>query len=315
MNFKTIIKSVQIVILSLMVLNPTLVIAQTKSSSTEVPTYRGVQGSIKQYLCTPSASADGHDLERCINKLYRFGISFGAIALVFFIVLAGYMYISGGESGKTKAKGMIQNALVGMGLLLGSYVLLSFINPALVVLKPIQPPIFIASDFPSCEDVGFGDQCMLPDGSHAISNGTGGGTKINPCKSALVKVKSKGINVYFGKDPVICPGLLDKMAQFDQAMKSARLTWGVTATVEGDHKDACHKSGTSETGTCFDMDVPTASANPGQWEQTCKLLKQVGLNLIVNETKVDTDIAPSCGKKLRYETSKGDSLHINYADG
>jgi hypothetical protein len=146
-------------VLGLLAANPSLAVAQTTTNTNY--TYSGVQGSIEQYLCTPSANADGHDLERCVNKLYRFGIAFGAIALVFFLVVAGYVYMTGGESAKSRAKGIVQNALVGIGLLLGSYVILSFINPSLVVFKPIQPPIFTTDELPDCEALGFGSNCTV----------------------------------------------------------------------------------------------------------------------------------------------------------
>lgn len=155
------------VLIGLIFVNPTLVLAQTPTAvgtpvnGINTPKYQGVDSSITQFLCTPSATPDGHDLERCVNKLYRFGIAFGAIALVFFLVFAGYMYISGGETGKTRAKGIVQNALVGIALLMGSYVILSFINPNLTIIKPIQPPIFNASDIPSCAEIGFGDDCVV----------------------------------------------------------------------------------------------------------------------------------------------------------
>lgn len=309
--------------LNFVLFNPGLVLAQNSNlpittnnnsaaaGASNLPQYnRGVDTSIQAFLCAPSG--DGNDLARCINRVYRFGVAFGAIALVFFLVWAGYMYMLGGETQKAKAKGMIQNSFLGMGLLLGSYVLLRFINPNLVTFKPIQPPIFTA-ELPSCAQVGLGEDCILAGGQVGVGNGSGGGTAITPCKQPLVKVKSAGINVYFGKDPVICPGLLNKIKEFDSLMKASRLVWGVTATVEGGHRDRCHTAGTDESGTCFDMDVPTASSNAAQWEQTCKHLRAVGLTLIVNETH--TDEAPSCGKKDRYPTSRGDSLHINYAEG
>lgn len=138
---------------------------------TELPVYNaGVDRSIQDYLCTPSQPADGHDLERCVNRLYRFGISAGALVLVFLIIYAGYIYITSDESGKTKAKGYIKNSLTGMGILLGSYVLLNFINPSLVTFKPIQPPIFNAADLPKCEELGLGINCTIGEGESVAGN-------------------------------------------------------------------------------------------------------------------------------------------------
>ncbi len=182
----------------------------------EVPKYGGVQDSIAQFLCTPSeGAADGKDLERCINKMYRFGISFGGIALVFFLVFAGYMYIMGGESGKTKAKGIVQNALVGIAILLGTYVLLGFINPNLLIFKSIQPPIFNAGSLPKCDAVGLGQQCVLPGGGVATGDGQGGGTPVG-------SVNGKGLE---GKKVFIFGDSLTKgfAAQLQTQVKMAKL--------------------------------------------------------------------------------------------
>lgn len=138
------------------------------------PTYSGVEGSIEKYLCTPTESTLGGSLFSCITKFYRFGVAFGAIALVFFVVLAGYLYISGGEGSKAKGKSIFTAALTGMIIILSSYVLLGFINPELTKIKPIQPPIFSASSLPKCSDVGYGQNCVLPSGG--VYNPSGGGT-------------------------------------------------------------------------------------------------------------------------------------------
>jgi len=146
----------------------------TPASSTGLPEYKGVEDSIRAYLCTPD-NATETVLFECVNKLYRFGIAFGAIALVFFLVLAGYSYMLGGETGKQKGKSIFLSALTGMGIILTSYILLSFINPDLVKFKPITPPQF-KTDLPGCEKVTAGVTCTLPDGTIGIGDGRGGGT-------------------------------------------------------------------------------------------------------------------------------------------
>ncbi len=143
------------------------------SGPVEVPEYGGVEDSIKQYLCVPDSSNLGTALYTCVTKLYRFGIAFGAIALVFFVVFAGYVYITGGEAAKEKGKGIILSAVTGMAIILSSYVLLSFINPYLVKIRPIQPPIFSASNLPKCDVVGLGVNCILPTGQVNYPGGSG----------------------------------------------------------------------------------------------------------------------------------------------
>lgn len=133
----------------------------------DLPQYnQGVDQSIKEYLCTPSENPleQGTAVYDCIGRLYRFSLTAGAVVLVFFVVLAGYLYITGGETGKGKAKNILLSAVTGMGILLGSYALLNFINPQLVEIRTIQPPIFSAPNLPSCEAVGFGERCITSDG-------------------------------------------------------------------------------------------------------------------------------------------------------
>ncbi len=151
----------------------------------ELPVYNaGVDKSIQDYLCTPQGN--GTDLFDCVDRLYRFGISAGAIMVVFFIVYAGYIYITGGEASKTKAKQTIYSALTGLAIMLGSFVLLNFINPNLTKIKPIQPPIFSALDLPSCEEIGFAEKCIISTGGSAgqvVNPSTGsGGAGAGSCK-------------------------------------------------------------------------------------------------------------------------------------
>lgn len=141
----------------------------------ELPKYSGVEDSIRQYLCTPEAAGQADTiLADCIGKLYRFSIAFGSIALVFFFVIAGYMYITGGEAGKQKGKSVFISALTGMAIILLSYLLLAFINPDLTKFKPINPPVFSDPGLPTCEQIGYTEQCTLPGGG-TYNPGTGGG--------------------------------------------------------------------------------------------------------------------------------------------
>ncbi len=178
-------------------MQPVIVQAQLKpepaTSVLNAPQYtgHGVDESIKEYLCTPESGEPGTVLYDCIKKIYRFGVAFGAIALVFFIVLAGYFYLTGGESAKEKGKSIFLSALTGMVVILSSYVLLGFINPDLVKIKPIQPPIFSANDLPKCEDIGYGANCVLPDGQVYSAGGTTPQGERGQCTAANLSQCSK----------------------------------------------------------------------------------------------------------------------------
>ncbi len=131
---------------------------------------------------TAISSPSGNDLVQCVNKLYRFAAVIGSFAAVFFIALAGYHYILGGESSKEKAKTLVSSVVAGLVIIFASFLLLKFINPDLIKFKTIQPPQFgPIADLPPCSDprIGLGDKCALPSASGTVAgvgNGQGGGT-------------------------------------------------------------------------------------------------------------------------------------------
>ncbi len=315
-----------LVLLSLSLLNPSLAIAATTGTTTTTtkpattattppattqstdtvtgaPEYKNVDVSVEEYLCTPSEKADGHDLERCVNKLYRFGIAFGAIALVFFLVLAGYFYITGGESGKAKGKGIVQNALVGMALLVGSYVLLAFINPNLVAFKPIQPPIFSADELPACDEIGFEDDCVVlnPDGSSTTVST--GGAKVACPGGKIVSAKSLGLKTKQA-DEQICEEFAKILLQ--AVPKLSGLDWRITDTIGSGHLSMCHKAGNAYSGTCADIGLTTKTT--AGWNQVCKAMKEAGLSP-VNEAD---NAASDCPKYGTYSTTTGQHIHVNW---
>jgi hypothetical protein len=305
------IKKIIIITFLLFVLNPVLVYAQpagvppaassTTTATTGLPEYSGVESSIKDYLCTPSEPADGKDLERCINRLYRFGITIGAIALVLIIVFAGYMYITGGETGKGKAKGMIMNALVGMAILLGSFVLLYFINPSLVAFRPIQPPIFDAADLPSCEEIGFEDDCLATD-EDAAADAVAPGTKI-ACPDGVINFEKSVVPSSGSNTTKICKSLMEKLKQLHAKHKIT-----VTSTIrDANAESLCHRSGNQMSGTCADL-----VTNSGDWAGLCKAVKEVGGLLFINESATS---GSECGRFVKTKYWSGAHLHVMLGSG
>jgi hypothetical protein len=171
-------------------------LTNTNTVLAETSTYqnKGVQDTIKQYLCTPTdVSKDKnskevgattgmgstsevvtgrnlnpvgnsnsqaqqqqseiqynsgannnarYDLYDCINKVYRFAIAVGSVFAVFFIVIAGYLYMSSDGSSESvdKAKSIIASSITAMVILFSGYILLKEINPDLIAFQNIQPP-------------------------------------------------------------------------------------------------------------------------------------------------------------------------------
>ncbi len=79
-----------------------------------------------------------------LNGMMKILISLGAVLAVLLIVIGGFQYItSASEGGKGSAKERIENALIGLAILLGSYLILNTINPDLVntqlIVQQIAP--------------------------------------------------------------------------------------------------------------------------------------------------------------------------------
>ena len=138
--------------------------AQCQGNSCKNP----ISTQIEQYLCAPTAvitsqtsntntmftgmdktqqeaaakNANAGDLYKCINQLYKFAIVIASVVGVFFIVIAGYIYMSsnGEQESVTKAKDIMTSTITALVILLAGYVLLKAINPDLIQFQPIQPP-------------------------------------------------------------------------------------------------------------------------------------------------------------------------------
>jgi hypothetical protein len=302
-------------LLALTILNPALVMAQTPTpaSGNALPAYSGVEGSIKEFLCTPAATPQGMDLANCINKMYRFGIAIGGIALVFFLVVAGYMYITGGETGKQKGKAVLRNALVGMAILLGSYLLLGFVNPELTRFKPINPPVFNDPKLPgSCEDIGLPADCIVPTDPTENENQTPGSptNRYANCTSGLVPVA--GIPKQAGAT-TICSALLDKVkvafATFRQQNPGYYAV--ATSTVRNWGQSDCHYSNKPVTGNCVDTVLRTSAgakvpSTNQAWGALCRVYLGMGMDL-ANESGGNF---PGCRPARNYGSTTGNNIHV-----
>src|SRR3989338_829662 len=88
------------------------------------------------------------DLGAYIRIVYRWAVPFAAILAVVVIMVAGLMWIvSGAADQKATAQQWIRNALIGLLLALGSYVILQTINPDLVALR--LPRAYIVRQIPA----------------------------------------------------------------------------------------------------------------------------------------------------------------------
>jgi hypothetical protein len=134
----------------------------------------GVDKQIRDYLCTPETVPESQTsilnglgsgpttfqagaaqnnnnsgiLFKCINQIYKFAIVLASVIGVFFIVIAGYLYMSSGGDSESvsKAKDILVTTISGIVILLVGYILLKALNPDLIEFHSIQPPTVVLND-------------------------------------------------------------------------------------------------------------------------------------------------------------------------
>lgn len=75
-----------------------------------------------------------------VNLAYNWLVGAVGILVVLSLMYGGVLWLTSGGSGSniSKAQDIIRNALIGLGLVLGSYFILFTINPELVELRPVR---------------------------------------------------------------------------------------------------------------------------------------------------------------------------------
>jgi len=77
-------------------------------------------------------------LAQYISAMYRLLIGFATVAAAVMLVWGGFKYMLNPISGQIQYKDTIQNAIIGLILVLGTYVILANVNPATTGLKPLE---------------------------------------------------------------------------------------------------------------------------------------------------------------------------------
>lgn len=283
----------------------------TVFAADSLPAYRGVSDQIKQYLCAPTdASNDANgtnsassDLYKCINQLYKFAIALGGTIAVFFVVVAGYIYMSadGNQESLDKAKDILTSSITAMVILLGGYLLLKAINPDLIEFKQIQPPSV------KFDTTGWNDWQTSKN-----SEGTGGGNKavINttgitgcsmPCgdytKEGLIgnNTQKPGANTFLSQS------LVDKLKNMQKTDPNFIINEAFPPTV--DHSSACHFN-----GTC--VDIGSTNSTPAELDKLCQAAKNAGLNILNEYGKYKASDFKVCPAPQTYSTTTGGHLHL-----
>lgn len=113
------------------------------------------------------------------NKLFAFSLSIGAILAVVMIVWGGYLYMfKDSFAAKLNAKEKITNAVIGLLLLLGIYLILYQINPDILKLNITFPKSSGNSAGQSTPQSG---QNPFVDPNQNIDINSGGTQGLSPC--------------------------------------------------------------------------------------------------------------------------------------
>lgn len=134
------------------------------------------------------------DIGAYISAGYNYLLGIGVTLTIIFLMIGGVQYlVSGGASeGITKAKTRMKNAVIGLVLLLGAYVILFTINPNLVRLEVPRLPLVKNLTF-----VGEGDNCGALE-NEGFKIDTKGKAKVCGQEGELTE-GPPGVNVVAGK--------------------------------------------------------------------------------------------------------------------
>jgi hypothetical protein len=247
-------------------------------AQTPSPTYSGVESSITTYLCNPLAGGNGV-LYQCINQIYKFAIIVASVMGVFFIVIAGYVYMSaeGNSESTTKAKDILTTTITALVILFAGYALLYTINPDLVqfhgnTLQPVNiaaPTVTTTGNAPSGQCIG----CV-----NLASNGI-------PTQNSTIQAT---------------PAVLSKL----QALKSQPSLSGVSWAVSSAYDYRPTPTDCHNTGACADLVVKPD--NVSNWSSLCQAITAVGFSKVLNEAIT----APNCPTNITYDTTDGHNIHV-----
>lgn len=122
-----------------------------------------------------------------IIAIYKYGLIIGAILAVTVITIGGIMYLTAAGAPEliTTAKNLIYGAISGVILLLGSYLLLTTINPNLVNLNPIEIQTIkgLEADYAASAQIGQQELAGVPTAIPQLINGKYSGLSIPPASS------------------------------------------------------------------------------------------------------------------------------------
>jgi hypothetical protein len=226
--------------------------ADAHAQATENITYKFIE---RLPFIGPSLTSAGSGtlIVQYLGRVYTLILSVSALLAFFMLIVGGvqYTYIALSPSAKGEAKSRIQNALLGLLIVFGAYLILNTINPDLVrgdlVIQPIS------------ESGGAGGNVTttpLNPGAVAGTPGINTGGPRGTCEGCVdvnsLNIPAKGVGAGCGgSSPCQINGVVGtKLQTLDASLDSAGIQWQVTETYPP--TTSAHRAGCHYNGTCVD---------------------------------------------------------------
>ena len=201
---------------------------------------------------TGATGSETTNLSTYLGGMLKLLIALGAGVSILVAIIGGTQYVVAGiaPSAKQDAKERILNALIGLTLVLTSYLILNSINPGLVQFNFSLPPIG-TSPAPTTPTTPTGGVCPSPNDASAACCPTGIACQACSGCSVVSGVQNKGC------DATVCflnTSLLSKIQNIS-GVAGWRITESWPPTVA--HISSCHQN-----GTCADLNNSGGPTDP-----------------------------------------------------
>lgn len=233
---------------------------------------------------TGAEGAETTNISLYLSGAIKLLIALGAALAVLFAIIGGVKYVAASinPSAKSDAIEDVQRALIGLAIILTSYLLLNSINPNLVRFDFLLPPVG-TSPLQQYQALGGGSiSSSCPNPNDASSACCPSGVNCSACLNCS-KVGSSGVNYKPCGSGYVCflnSTLLSKIKNVS-GVTGWRITESWPPTVS--HSSACHKN-----GTCADLNNTGGPTDPATIKIYYDAFKAVGLDV----TYESTDCAP-----------------------
>lgn len=208
-----------------------------------------------------------YTLATYLSGMIKLLIAVGGGIAILMAIVGGTQYVAAGinPSAKSEAKDRIANSLIGLALILASYLILNTINPKLVDMNLLLPPI-------GGGPTGGAAGVTTTPGGPSVSGVTGGGA-VSPggavapgaqqadCPScatlnAVVPQKAPGLGCAAPGPCQVSSSIAPKLEMLAAALKTKQINWQVTEMwpPTRTHKAACQNPG-PQAGTCVDASI------------------------------------------------------------